>query len=88
MNAQTVTVGDALKRLSSRIYLNLKNLFPILAEQDPELRTSELRLFVTRSKKVLFQMLAIMRWLQSSGFNYSIFGGAAIFSKFLSKIQG
>jgi len=63
----TITVGDALKNVSARIYTNLKNLFLVLSEQDPELRTSELRLFITRSKKLLYQLLAVLKWLQSPG---------------------
>ena len=61
------TVGDSLKRISSRIYNDIKKLFLILADQDPELRTSEMRIFISRTKKVLYQMLAILKWLQSSG---------------------
>jgi hypothetical protein len=67
MSVVQITVGDALKFVSARVFKYMKNLFLIFGEQDPELRTSEMRLFITKAKKIMIQMLALLRWLNSPG---------------------
>ena len=63
----TISIGDALKALSSHIYGELQQLLIHMHTQDPEWRTVALRRFVAMSRARIAQMLAVVRWVDMTG---------------------
>lgn len=63
----TISIGDALKALSSHIYGELQQLLIHMHTQDPEWRTVALRRFVALSRARIAQMLAVVRWVDMTG---------------------
>lgn len=58
-----VTIGDAIQRVSANVYLELRKLLSFMERQDPELRTTELRKFIVRSRVKLMQLYTLLKWL-------------------------
>lgn len=67
MDVQSITLGDALKRFSNNVQTELQNTLFLMRGQDPELRTTELRAFLSRTRAKLSQMYVMLRWLSSPG---------------------
>lgn len=59
-----VTVGDAMQRLAYSINQEMLSVLQLLHNQDPELRTIECLNFLSRSRKRLLQLYALLQWLQ------------------------
>jgi len=84
---QSITLGDALKRLSNNVQTELQNTLFLMRGQDPELRTTELRAFLSRTRAKLSQMYAMLRWLTSPGIS-QCFRSIADFNGQLQTMEG
>jgi hypothetical protein len=62
-----LSMGNALRRLSIHIYNDLKRTLAVMQNQDPELRTIELRRFIFRTRKIVIQMMSVTKFLLSEG---------------------
>ena len=58
-----IKLGDAIKRITFKIYWELKELLISFNNTEADLKTVALRRFVALSKKRLAQLLAVIRWL-------------------------
>ena len=67
MESNTISLGDAFCRLSHHIQTDLQNTLLLMRGQDPELRTTEMRQFLARSRKKMLQIYALVKWLSSPG---------------------
>lgn len=84
---QTVPLGDALQRVAIKIYNDTNNLLLDFKKQDPELRTTELRVFLTHTKAKLLQLLCLVRWLSKHNVN-SLFNSILQFNMDLTGLDG
>ena len=57
-------LADCLHRVAVTIHVDLQRLLVEMANQESDLRTKELRKFVHRSRKLLYQTLALCTWLK------------------------
>ena len=87
MEAQSITLGDALKKLSNNVQTELQNTLFLMRNQDPELRTTELRAFLSRTRTKLSQIYAMLRWLSSPGIS-QCFRSISDFNGQLQSMEG
>lgn len=67
MSADSISLGDAIRKLTLHVHTDLQNTLLLMRGQDPELRTTELRQFIARSRRKLLQLYALAKWLSSAG---------------------
>jgi hypothetical protein len=67
MSADSISLGDAIRKLTLHVHTDLQNTLLLMRSQDPELRTTELRQFIARSRRKLLQLYALTKWLSSAG---------------------
>ncbi len=60
-------LGEVLRKLATDIYGDLLAVIRDMKSQDSELRTSIMKLFISRTKRKLSECFAIARWLSFSG---------------------
>eukprot|EP01032_Pedospumella_encystans_P014851 gene14851-17034_t len=87
MEVQSITLGDALKKLSNNVQTELQNTLFLMRNQDPELRTTELRAFLSRTRTKLSQIYAMLRWLSSPGIS-QCFRSISDFNGQLQSMEG
>lgn len=83
----SIPLGDVLQKIAAHVSTDLKVLIALMAKQDPELRTLELKNFIARTKRKLLQTLALLRWLSSSNVMAS-FGALSDFNRQLISVDG
>ena len=83
----SIPLGDVLQKIAAHVSTDLKVLIALMAKQDPELRTLELKNFITRTKRKLLQTLALLRWLSSSNVMAS-FSALSDFNRQLISVDG
>lgn len=62
-----MSLGDALQRAALSMQSDLQNTLLMMRSLDPELRTTELKQYIARSRKKAFQLFALTRWMSSPG---------------------
>jgi hypothetical protein len=67
MAENSISLGDAIRKLTLHVHTDLQNTLLLMRGQDPELRTTELRQFIARSRRKLLQLYALTKWLSSAG---------------------
>lgn len=87
MEIQSISLGDALRKLAVNMQTDLQNSLLLMRGQDPELRTVEMRSFIARSRRKLTQFYAIVRWLSTAGVS-QCFRGVADFNSQMATIDG
>jgi hypothetical protein len=83
----SIPLGDVLQKIAAHVSTDLKVLIALMAKQDPELRTLELKNYITRTKRKLLQTLALLRWLSSSNVMAS-FSALSDFNRQLISVDG
>lgn len=83
----SIPLGDVLQKIAAHVSTDLKVLIALMAKQDRELRTLELKNFIARTKRKLLQTLALLRWLSSSNVMAS-FGALSDFNRQLISVDG
>lgn len=65
--AKFVPLGDVLQRFSSASYSDLQQLLTNMRTLSPEVKYEKLKLYISKTKKQISQLLAIIRWLGVPG---------------------
>lgn len=65
-SSPTVPFGDVVQHVAASIFTDLQQLLSLLHSISPETRTLKLITFLADSKKKLFQLLVIKKWLGSN----------------------
>jgi hypothetical protein len=65
--SKSVPLGDVLQRFSSASYSDLQQLLTNMKTLSPEVKYEKLKLFISKTKKQISQLLAIIRWLGVPG---------------------
>ena len=67
MAERQITLGDAIRKVTLHVQVDLQNTLLLMRGQEPELRTTELKHFLQRSRKKMLQVYALCKWLAAPG---------------------
>lgn len=83
---KTIALGDALQRVAAKMFQDTARLLQSFKHQDAELRTTDLRDFISLNKAKLLQLLCLVRWLSKPN-TTRLFHGMAQYSVDMSLID-
>lgn len=78
MERAVVNSGDAIRAITESLYSSLVKLLSEMAAQSEDLRTHKLRDYCTTAKKILVQLYAVCKWLDTSELQSLLRGVAQI----------